>query len=60
MSALKNVIAEKKAERRTLLARAEVLAKQINDLEKEAKPVATVAKPATVRKSVKPARKSSK
>ena len=62
MSAIQNVISEKKAERRRHLAAAEVLTKQINDLEKEVKvkTVAKASKPATVRKSTKPARKGAK
>ncbi|MCX6218320.1 hypothetical protein [Spirosoma sp.] len=59
MGIINTLLAEKKAERRVLTGKLEVINKQINDLEKELKTPAA-AKPATAKKTTKPARKSVK
>ncbi|MFD2936290.1 hypothetical protein [Spirosoma flavum] len=60
MGILNTVLAEKKADRKRHLAAAEVLAKQINDLEKELAPKAVPAIPAAKSTTKKMARKSVK
>lgn len=60
MSIINTVLAEKRAERRQLIAKAEVLAKQINDLEKELKATKPVAKPKPAAKSTTTAARAGK